>query len=239
MNEKVPRVEIKQAFGLTPAEVGEKKHNIWVGISISNKKFTPENIRALIFFALEKTKEKVLVLIPGRMQATNYRYFDKLSRAESLRRAFEDEKNFKIIVQSILGESPEDDRRKVSVANYDEICTPKHIAQREIFFRAFAEQGTFYEEIIKITEEVMLVRGRVVEKERAESLSLYILHELPMFVDGVQAVFGTDVYTLVPYPGSGKLDQLKMDIIKGEKFPELTKQLKLENKVGILDVEFV
>ncbi len=232
-------VTIVKHIGVDPSEVQEKKHNIWVGISISNKKFTPENIEALIRFALEHTKEKVLVLVPGRMQATNYYYFDKFSRADALKKAFDEEDRFKKMIQDILNELSEAERDKVSVVNYDSICTPKHIAQREIFFRGFAEKGSFYNAVIEVTEEMFVARGRTIEDRKAEALSLYVLHELPLLADGVQTNHTGDVYTLIPYPGSGKTDELAMDIVKGEKFPELTQKLHLQNKVGILDVEFV
>jgi len=239
MNEKVLRVEIKQAFGLTPAEAGEKKHNIWIGISMSNRKFTPENIEALILWALENTKEKVLVWIPGRMQTTNYHYFDKMDRSKALKKAFDEEDRFKKIVQDILNNLPEVKRNRVTIANFDDTHTPKYIRHQEIFYREFAEQGDFYESIMRIVEDMITARGRTIEKGRAESLSVYVLQELPMFLDGIQTLYSDDLYTLIPYPGSGKLDELEVDIIDGKRFPELTKKLKLENKVGILDVEFV
>jgi tRNA-dependent cyclodipeptide synthase len=230
---------VAKYIGIAQSEVQEKKHNIWVGISISNKKFTPKNIEALIRFALEHTKEKVLVWVPGRMQATNYYYFDNLRRSEALKKSFEDEDRFKEIVRDIIYSLPEGERNKVSVAGYDDICTPRHIMQREVFFRAFADQGTFYDAVMEIAEEIMIIRGRTPDKKRAEAIAVYVLHELPLFVDGVQTIYQEEVYTLFPYPGSGKIDQLEMDIVGGMKFPEITQRLKLQNKVGILDVEFV
>ena len=240
MNNKIiPTVEISKCFGVDFSEVQEKKHNIWVVFSISNKKFTPENIEALIRFALKYTTEKILIWIPGRMQATNYYYFDNLRRSEALKKSFEDEDRFKRIVKDILDALSEEERNKISVAGYDDICTPRYIMQREVFFRAFADQDAFYDAVIQIAQEIMIARGRTVDRKKAEAIAIYVLRELPLFVDGVQTTHQNDVYSLIPYPGSGKLDQLEMDIIEGNKFSELTKKLNLQNKVGILDVKFV
>jgi arsenite-transporting ATPase len=41
---------------------------------------------------------------------------------------------------------------------------------------------------MEIIEEVILVRGRPVNKDNKESLALYIIHELPLFCDGAQKI---------------------------------------------------
>lgn len=232
------RLVIKGNKGVDLSEVLDKKHNLWIGISLSNKIFTPENIKSLIDFCIEYTKEKVLVWIPGRMHATNYRYFERIGRADSLRKGFEEEDKYKEVVNNILEDLPKDQSEKVVIANYDDICTPKHIRQREVFFRTFAEKGDFYKVVMEIVEEVIIARGRIVNKDNKESLALYVIHELPLFCDGVQKNGDDTSYTVIPYPGFGKLDELEMDIVEGKKFPELTKKLRLSNQVGILDVGF-
>lgn len=235
----VPSVEIQKTFGVDISDVETRKHNIWIGISISNKLFTKGNTEALMRFSLAYTKEKILVLVPGRMQATNYRYFDNMRRSEALRKGFEDEEIYKKMIGEILDTFSEEERNKIEIVNYDNVCTPKHIAQREVFFRSFAEQGTFYEVVMDIMKETIINRGRTFEVGRAESLALYMLHELPFYTDGIQKNYSDTRYTLTPYPGSGRLDDLYMDVIEGKKFPKLTQQLQLQHLVGILDVAFV
>jgi tRNA-dependent cyclodipeptide synthase len=230
-------VNIKGIKGVELSEITEKKHNIWIGISLSNKIFTRENIKSLIQFALENTREKVLVWIPGRMHTTNY-YIDRVSRADALKRAFQDEDRCKELVAEILSEFPSEERNKVVISNYEDTCTPKHIKQKGVLLREFSNKDQFYDDVLEIVAEIIKSRGRTYNKERAESLSLYVISELPMFVDGVQANGDPTTYTVIPYPGFGKVDELEMAIVKGEKYPELTKKLDLSNKVGIIDVEF-
>lgn len=232
------RVIVKGNKGVNLSEIKSKKHNLWIGVSMSNKIFTSENIKSLILFCLAYTKDKVLIWIPGRMQSTNYRYFERMGRAEALKRGFEDEEKYKNTVNLILNDLPKEETKRIVIANYDDICTPKHIKQREIFFRSFSDKGDFYNTVMEITEEVILSRGRSVNKDNKESLALYILQELPLFCDGVEKIGDNTTYTVVPYPGFGKIDELEMDLIKGEKYPELTKKLNLSNKIGILDIEF-
>lgn len=234
--DKTPKASIKGIKGVELSEITGRKHNLWIGISLSNKFFTKENIKTLIQFALENTKEKVLVWIPGRMHATNY-YIDRISRADALKRAFEDEDRCKQMVQDILKEFPQKEVEKVAVVNYEDTCTPKHIKQKETLLREFSNRGQFYDDVIEVVSEIIKSRGRTYSKERAEALSLYVISELPMFVDGVQVNGSPTTYTVIPYPGFGKIDDLEMAIIKGSKYPELTKKLSLSNRVGIIDIE--
>lgn len=235
---KIKKVIIKGNKGVDLSEIKYRKHNFFIGISLSNKIFTPENIKSLIIFCLKNTKEKVLVLIPGRMHAINYRYFEEMTYADALRKAFEDEGAYIKIVENILGELDQKEQNKVVIANYDEICTQKYIFQKEILLRDFVKKEKFYEDIIEIVSEVITSRNRKPNKDKAESLALYVINELPLFIDGVQKNGSDTIYTVVPYPGFSKIDNLAMDIIDGEKFPELTKKLKITDKTGILDVNF-
>lgn len=227
-----------ESIGINLLEIEQRKHNIWIGVSLGNKAFSKENLRTLINFCLKYTKEKILVEIPGRMYATNYKYFDELTRAEALKRAFEDEDMRKKELSKIIGELPAKLQKNVIVANYDDICTPSHIRIRELFFREFAKQGDFYQEVISIVQEIVLARERTPSKDRLESLALYIIHELPLYVDGVQNNSDSTIYTVTPYPGLGKIDQLVMNIIDGKKYRELSKKIDMKNRTGIINVSF-
>ncbi|KKS44298.1 hypothetical protein A2567_03140 [Candidatus Azambacteria bacterium RIFOXYD1_FULL_42_11] len=227
-----------QSIGINLLEIEQKRHNIWIGASINNKAFSKENIRVLINFCLQYTKEKILVEIPGRMHATNYKYFDGLTRAEALKKAFKDEDARKKELSEIIDGFPAEVRKNIVVANYDDICTPDHIRIRELFFREFAEQSDFYQEVIDIIREIFLTRGRTPSKERLESLALYVIHELPLFVNGVQTNNDPSIYTATPYPGLGKIDQLVMNIIDGKKYPELSKKINIKNRTGIININF-
>lgn len=235
--QKDNNIKIKGVKGVDLTEVTRKEHNIWIGISLSNKIFTKDNIRLLIEFALSYTKEKVLIWIPGRMHATNY-YIDRVSRADALKRAFLDEDKCKEMVWEILKDFSPEEIEKVVVANYEDTCTPKHIKQKEIFLREFSKRGKFYDDVIEIVAEIIESRGRTYSKERAESLALYVISELPMFVDGVQVNGDPTMYTVIPYPGFGKIDDLEIAIVEGSKYPELSMNLNLSNRVGIMDIEF-
>jgi tRNA-dependent cyclodipeptide synthase len=226
-----------QSIGINLEEIYNRQHNIWIGISFSNKIFNLENIKALLDFALTHTKDKVLILIPGRLQATNYYYFDKLSRSESLSKAFADEDNMKISLEKIFSGYSADKRGKILLANYDDVLIPIFVKRRELFYREFSSQGKLYNQVIDIASDILISRGREFDKKRAESLALYILQELPLFF-GVQTANDQVLYSAIVYPGLDKIDKLFLDIINEAEYSELTKKLNLINKCGIIDIKF-
>ncbi len=83
---------------------------------------------------------------------------------------------------------------------------------------------------MEIIEEVIIARGRPVNKDNKESLALYIIHELPLFCDGAQKIGEDTIYTVIPYPGFSKIDELE---------PDITQKLALTNRVGILDISLL
>lgn len=70
--------------------------------------------------------------------------------------------------------------------------------------------------------------------EELDKLSDYVLFELPLFVNGVHVQWSDKVYTLLPYPGLNKLDDLCIGLSNKTMFPDLAKKLNLTNKIGIL-----
>ncbi|HLC69433.1 MAG TPA: tRNA-dependent cyclodipeptide synthase [Patescibacteria group bacterium] len=197
---------LKDSVGVELSEIYNRNHNLWVGISFTNKLFTPDNIVAIIDLALQYTKEKVLVWVPGRMHATNYYYFEKLGRAEALRRAYEDEERVLNFLKQSFHNS------KVVLATFDETCTPRFMKRQAVLFKEFSKQGEFYKDTLEIVKQIMLARGRTVEQKRLESLALYVVQELPLLVGGISKNNDPELYTALLYPGMGKLDELAMAI---------------------------
>src|SRR3989344_7414326 len=183
---------INETLGVSKESILNKEYNLWVGFSFGNKWFIKENLKRLISFGLKYTKQSLLILIPSRLYATNLRYIDKLSRSESLKRAFEaGDKQF-LETQSIKVGLGAEAQNKVIVANYDDVLTSTCIVQREVLLREFSKQQEFYNIVMDIAFEILALRGRTASKERAESVALFVLQELPFFIDGVVKI-GTSI----------------------------------------------
>lgn len=227
---------IEETLGVSKESILAKEHNLWIGLSFGNKWFTSENLKELIKLGLEYTKDSLLILVPGRMHATNLRYFDDLSRAEALRKAFEEEDEKLGEVQDIISNLKEEEQNKIIVAKYDDVLTPTCIKQREELMREFSKQSDFYKLVSEIAQEMLEIRGRTISKERVESAALYVLHELPLFLDGIQKNGVDNVHTVILYPGLGKLDDLVVKILESEQFKSLRERLNITHKTGIASV---
>jgi len=230
-------LEIKNTLLISKEDVLNKKYNLWIGFSYGNKWFTPENTKELIKFCLTYTNNSLLIWIPSRLYATNLKYIENKSRAEALRLAFEAGDKHKKEIQDIISGLSTEEQNKTTVANYDEIMTPKFIMQREMLMREFSKQLIFYELVMEIAKDILEARNRTTTKDRIESVSLYVLQELPLFLDGVTKIGQELVHTVVAYPGLGKLDHLVKQIKEDEKFITLKESLQITNRTGIIDVQ--
>lgn len=224
------------SWGISIDNVKNKQYNIWIGISFSNKKFTDSYVKELLDTAVMYTEKHVLVWLPGRMHATNYYYFDKLSRAESLQRAYEDERRMCDMLEYYILEKRYEN---ISMVAYDDVLTQDFVRRKDILFRAFAEQEEFYDGVCDIAQGFLKTRNRPIEKKRIEFVALYILQELPAMIGGLQT-FDSDIhYSVLFYPGIDKLDILAQDLIEGKKYKELSEKLKVKGVVGVVDVSLV
>jgi len=65
-------MRIAAYLNTTKEEVIGKRFNIVLGLSLGNRYFTTEHIRSYLLWAIEKTKNKVAIIIPDKIQAINY-----------------------------------------------------------------------------------------------------------------------------------------------------------------------
>ena len=74
-------------FGGDAIDIYKRKYNIFIGISISNKKITLDMALNYLKWAVQHTKEKVAVVIADELNIVNYEILDKYSLGKSKKRA--------------------------------------------------------------------------------------------------------------------------------------------------------
>lgn len=230
-------LELKDTLLVSKESILNKERNLWMGYSHGNKWFTSENIQSLINFGVTYTKESFLIWIPSRLYSTNFKYIENKSRAEALRLAFELGDEMKQKIEVIVDKLPEDQKRKVIISSYEESLTLKFFAQRELLMKEFSKQLKFYDLVMEIANDILEARERTVSKDRAESVALYVLQELPLFLDGVSKIDEGPVHTVIIYPGLGKLDHLVSAIKERDEFADIREKLQITNETGIADVQ--
>ncbi len=224
-------MRIKTYLNCTEQDIKSKKFNIFVGISLGNKYFTKENIKKYIFWALENTKEDVLVLIADKNHAINYEVLNDYSHERALqvalRKGLEIEESVKKIVRGL----PKEKHHLIKICKWDDARKSFYYQNKiKIFLDEFRENIKFHDFIIKIVQENLGEKAINLDVEQLEKLSLYILDECPIFLNGVE--FDGKIYDLHPYPGLSCFDDLLIDLQNGKMFPNLAKRLEIKNKIA-------
>ncbi len=232
-------MRIEKYLNTNKEEVENKSFNIWIGISLGNKYFTKEHIQAYITWALEYTKERVLVVIGDALHASNLEVLDRRTPEAALRKALRmGDIKFDEVKEIISGLTTEQ-QTKVSVVRWKDILdTNEYKKNITIVLDAYKNNFAFRQEIQGITKS-----GRKDRAERLEKLSEaeldrlcdYVLNEIPHFVNGVQGYGDDTIYTLIPYPGLSKLDELFVGLQNKTLFPEVAERLNITNKIAILE----
>lgn len=232
-------MRIASHLNITAEEIQNKKHNIWIGISLGNKYFTKENIEEYIIWALANTKESVLVVIPDALHAINLEILDRRSSNKALAKAVKigDEKNKEI--EEIISTLSEEEKGKIKVVRWKDILNHDSYKQNiELIKNEYKNNPEFHDLILDITKSGRLDRSERISKMtevELDRLADYVLYELPHFVDGVQA-YGSDlIYTAISYPGLNKLDELAVGLSNKTMFPELADKLNLTHRIGIIE----
>ena len=236
-------MRIVKCLGATKEEIENKKFNIVIGVSLGNKYFTKENINQYILWALDYTKEDILVLIPDRIQAINIEALGDYKKLRAFRVAIRkgDEKEDE--VKEILAALPQEKQKTIKIARWREVTGSKYHDYRiEVLFDEFRKKGDFYDYIISIVKQNCKNTPHTLKIERLEKLAEYILYEIPVFINGFKYGFYKRIpkkeekkYNLIIYPGLNDFDNLIIGLQNGTLFPDLSKKLKINDKIIIVE----
>jgi len=231
---------IEKYLNTSKEEVESKKYNIWIGISLGNKYFTKENIKQYILWALENTKEDVLIVIGDGLHAINLEVLDGYSRINSIKKAIRMGDKKEEEIKSIIQELPIEKSKLVKVVRFQHVTASKYHEYRlEVLLDEFKNNKIFHDFIIKIIKENKKVQENDLSEEKLDYLAKYILNELPLYINGAKygglPKHGGKTYLLQAYPGLGLIDKLLMSLQNGKQFPELIHKLKITHKIAILE----
>ena len=229
-------MRISNYFNTTKEEVKTKRFNIWVGVSLGNKYFSnKENTKAFISWALENSTNDVVVLIPDKIHAVNYEVRSGYSKERAERVVNRKSDEIKKMIEEILATFDENDRKRVSILTWKDIENDTDYQNRKnILYREFKNNPEFHKRIVEATTESVNQNILKLENGDYEKLASYPLDELPVLIAGFQ--HNGLRYDLIPYPGVSKIDHLTIDLQNGTCFPEISKELNVQEKVAIIEV---
>ena len=228
-----------QCFGATEKEVESGKFNIWIGISLGNKYFTKENIKEYILWALENTKENVLIVVGDRLYAIKLEALDKYNKIRAFRVAarFGDKKEQE--VNEIIEELPKEKRGLVKIARFRQVTDSRYYEARlEVLREGYKKNEDFRECVINIVKDIYGKSIHTLTDEVIDKLAEYVLIELPVYLNGAyyhDSGKTGKYYECTVYPGLGLIDELIIGLHNGSLFPEIAKKLKLHNQIVIVE----
>ncbi len=227
-------------FGATSEQISKKKYNIFIGVSISNKKLDENMAYDYLKWAVKNTKEKVAVIIADELDIVNYEIFSSYSSGKSRKRAEKEGENFKKIFEKATNRLSNKDKNKVKIYKWSEIKQSKHYQDiYNYFLESYRKNPEFKSGILFFVKKYIRKRGKlkILENQRKlDKLATYILGELPTLLQGIY--LNKIHYDLCIYPtyfASG-MSQFVMDIWDGEL--DISKKLiaKLKGKAALVEI---
>lgn len=227
-------MEIRTYFHATETEVVAKKFNIYIGISLGNHFFSKKRLQAYILWALEHTRESVLIVIADSNHAVNIEVMKGCSPEAALARALQQGMQCEEMVRSIVSGLPTVTQGKIQIIHWDEVRKSvyhqKHILE---ILNAFQTDPNFHNAIIRIVQENLGEKVALFGQVELEKLARYVLDELPVLVNGIE--YHGVVYGLLLYPGLSSLDDLIVGLHDKTVFHSLAGSLNATNEIAVVE----
>ncbi|MBI4160067.1 tRNA-dependent cyclodipeptide synthase, partial [Candidatus Wolfebacteria bacterium] len=174
------------------------------------------------------------VLIPDKIHVVNYEARNSYSKERAERAMYRKSDETKKMVEEIISSFNEKRRERVAVLTWKDIENDNDYQNRKnILYREFGNNSEFHKRIIEATKESASQNVLKLENGDYEKLASYPLDELPVLIAGFQ--YNGRRYNLIPYPGISKIDHLTIDLQSGTSFPEISKELNIQEKVAIVE----
>ena len=205
-------------------ELRSKAYNIGVGISLGNKWFSPENILGLTEWALEHTKEYVVVYVADSIHAINIEVRNRKSpeKAKEIASKMGDEilqKTQELVNKKL---SPEQ-LAKIHYAKWDQLLTPEYQKKRDFLREKYQNDFAFSETIVKFIDDFTKSENKTFSSEEKLKLGTYLVEELPELLCRVP--INNLPFDGNAYPYDSEFVAIVEKIQKGDLFPEIKEKI--------------
>lgn len=232
-------MRIANWINTTREEVEARRHHVWLGISLGNRYFSAEHVGGYIAWALAHTKERVLVVIGDALQAINIEILDSRTPHHAMKRALKLGNERHAEISALVAGLPEAERARVRVAHFEEVTLAptyrQNLAAIEEAYRGHAGFRAHVQEMVLAGRPDHADKISRLPGDKLDRLAEYILHELPLYVDGAEADGEREAFTLSLYPARTRIDDLVAGLHGGTLFPEIAARLRLDNPIAMLE----
>ena len=222
-----------QIFGATSNQVQERQFNVFVGISIGNKRLTPDMAKDYTEWAMQHSSGTPTILIADKIASVNYQVlhgFDEHQAAEKARnKGVNFEQMFKRAIKRLALDEAEATEPKI--IKWDDITNERYEHLYEVLVKEFESNADFKRDVLFFVHEYLKHsnNSKPLNDDDLDKLADYILAELPALLEGIQV--GGVVYDLLFYPTyrESGMSQFVVDLQDG-KYQRLADELALERR---------
>lgn len=226
-------VIVKKVLDGSKTDIENRKFNIFVPISLGNLYFTRERVREMVQWAIQHTKERVVILIADKIQAINYEVLRDMDQEQSLKAAHDLGDNFYRMAERVVRSLPADQQEVVSVARWEDIEESEFTEMQTVLKEEYQSNPNFKAEVHRVVTQMLADKLPDGESD-LHRLGDYVIEEMPLMFKGI-TVNGTH-YDVFLYPGLSELDILVSDIQSRRRFSEIADRLGLTTKQPFIEV---
>lgn len=228
-------MQIINTFNTTKPKVLHKEYNIFIPICLGNKVFIQKgkltkHVSEYISFALNHTKEKVLLVVADSIQDTNYmvrkRYSPQKSRTAVLENGIQIKQMLLDLIQSDF--SHEKHIHVISYAEYVEQDPNNHMVSMMVY-KEYKNNPEFAHAVVETVKTTQ--KDRVFTDSEYIKLADYILDEFSIVYSGV--MYEDTYYGLFLYPEEDSTVYFIENIQLGNMFKDLSDILPIQ-KTGVV-----
>lgn len=195
-------------------ELERKEYTIGVGISLGNKWFTPENIVGSIQWALEHTKDVVVVYVADTIHAINLEVRSRISHKKALKEVIRARTELYAKVQE-LGRFDE----RVVFATWDDLASDSFKEKVKTVYNFYDTNSDFRNYIYSLVKSYTSKEVRNFSDKDIHHFGKYLVEEIPEIINRVPIKgIVVDAYT---YPYDNDTSKLAELIQKGQIFSQL------------------
>ena len=216
-------------FDSADAFFANSKHIPFIAISIGTK--APELVKVLdiLRWVLKCSYNIIPILFVDSISTINYRAFGD-SEARALKEVEKSKSKHEIVWREALLQLTHIEKLRLRFVGWDEIVTPRFIAQQDIIREDFLKKESLYDIIMPVAEFIITSSGKTNTPERCLKLSEYIVQELPMLLFGIH--LDNINYRMMIYPtytATSEMEGLLAAIRGGGRFSTLLDNLRGQN----------
>ncbi|MCA9497392.1 MAG: hypothetical protein KC589_10715 [Nanoarchaeota archaeon] len=218
-------MKIRKFYNTNLEDFNLKNDNIFITFCLGNKFFKNKtNIKFYIKWALENTKDKVLLLIADKIQITNYKIRNSSSHNAILNRIERDSNELKKLINEVICELTPYKQSKIELINWKEYETndPNYYETTINIYKFFKNSTEFKNEILKSVKKSIL--DRKFNDYQYKFLCDYVLDEFALCYSGIE--YKNIYYKTLVYPYSDSVLEFVIKLQNNLILPKIYERLK-------------